>query len=254
MSKFILAAIFLLPLFLFANGVVLYYNGIENFSIPTSGIYVMFDTDLGRLKALADVWLDFKLWKGNLQVYLDEEDAIKYINLDIDEVKLEYGYLKHPDIRSGVFDKEDWILRMYNNYIFFGSNSGIFSSIGPLLFDIRGSGQWKIGVYLGGNNIGMSLFHGSLRNICFQAKLDNIAFGIYEAPFLIIEGDNFYMGYEMKNGKLVGFSFFKSEDGYIKIGGSSTEFAKKVGKGYVIGKISKKSEKIALGFELNFQF
>jgi len=254
MKSLVLVTTFLLPFLLFANGTVLYYNGTENFSIPITGIYILFDTDLGRLKTLSDVWLNFKVWKGNLQAYLDEEDAVKYMNLDIDEVKLEYGYLKHPDIRSGLFSKEDWILKVYSSYIFFGNNSGIFSAIGPFLFDIRENGNWKIGVYLGSDNAGVSVFHGSLCNMCFQLRLNNIAFGIYEAPFLIIEGKSFYMGYEIVNGRLEGFSFFKSKNGYVKVASNNTEFVEKVGKAYVIGKISKRSKKIALGIKFDFQF
>ena len=252
MKKIILAAALVLPLFLFGNGVVLYYNGIENFSTPAVGIYVLFDSDLGRLKTLSDVWLNLKLWKGNLQAYLDVEDVVKYVNLDIDEIKLEYGYLKHPDIRSGIFEKEDWILQIYNSYIFFGDNLGIFSAIGPFLFDVRGNGSWKTGVYLGNDYVGVSILQGTLCNVCFQVRLANIAFGMYENPFVIVEGNNFYIVYNIINGKLKGFSFFKSEDGYIKIGDSNTEFVKKVGKAYVIGKISKGSEKIAIGVKGNF--
>ncbi|MCD6450347.1 MAG: hypothetical protein J7L34_07570 [Thermotogaceae bacterium] len=254
MRKLILAALFLLPLFLLGNGVALYYSGIKDFSTPLCGIYVLFDTDLGRLRTLADVRLNFELWKGNLQAHLDEKDAIKYINLDIDEVKLEYGYLKHPDIRYGVFEKENWILRIYNSYIFFGPNFGIFTSIAPFIFDVKGNGNWKVGLDLTTENLGLSLLHGNSCYICFQFRVYNFAIGIYENPFFVFEADNFYMGYELNDNTLKGFSFFKFKDGYIKIGSNGTEFTKKVGRCYVLGKISKESQKIALGIELGFQF
>ncbi len=247
----LLLLISLSPVFSLSGAYLLY--GFENFSHPTFGLNVIFDTDYDRIKAFANLIALFEYLKGNVWSTLVLEDPIKYFVLDIDTVSLSYGYMKAHEPMIHITNPEDWVLRIGYSYYVISEPSWLWSRTGPFIYGVSTNGDWKLGLNVGDDTKGIVSYITKSSRCNFLIYFGPIHIGNENGLVVKLKARYFWVGFNFDDKHNLNFyGLIKSGNGYIFFKKNYIEFFEKVGKIYAVGRFSEKSKQVFIGYEFKF--
>ena len=236
------ALLLLIPVLVFPE--LLIVTGSSLGKGPFLSLLTVFETNYTNLKSLTEFELGISISGGNL--FFDAsnlDDSVKTFQMDIGKIQLSYGYLRPSFHVPGSLSKEEWLLKVDRSYVIFSNKPRIWVDMSPFYVK-AGKRDRAIGFIPSFRDFGAGfilennrrILAVNLNGLFLKLSRNMVEFSLYK-PNIVVS---------FTKGELTVFLW--NENGYVQIGEDGTKFLERVGYIYAVGKLSKREQKIGIGF------